>query len=45
MISAMPPPWSAGFAKHGFAVDLRDNEGTRVCVASSRLEYAYCRRS
>jgi len=33
------------FRKHGFAVDLRDNEGTGVSVASSRLEYVYCRRS
>jgi FkbM family methyltransferase len=30
--------------QHGFAADLRDNAGTRVCVTSSRLDYAYFRR-
>jgi FkbM family methyltransferase len=30
--------------QHGFAVDLRDNAGTRVSAASSRIDYAYCRR-
>ena len=31
--------------QHGFAVDLRDNEGARVPVTSGRLDYAYFRRS
>ena len=31
--------------QHGFAVDLRDNEGTRVSATSGRLDYVYCRRS
>jgi FkbM family methyltransferase len=31
--------------QHGFAADLRDNAGTRVCTTSSRLDYAYFRRS
>jgi FkbM family methyltransferase len=31
--------------QHGFAVDLRDNAGTRVSATSSQLDYAYCRRS
>jgi FkbM family methyltransferase len=31
--------------QHGFAADLRDNAGARVCVTSSRLGYAYFRRS
>jgi FkbM family methyltransferase len=30
--------------QHGFAADLRDNAGTRVCATSSRLDYAYFRR-
>jgi FkbM family methyltransferase len=30
--------------QHGFAVDLRDNAGTRVSATSSRLDYAYFRR-
>jgi hypothetical protein len=29
----------------GFAADLRDNGGTRVSATSSRLDYAYFRRS
>jgi FkbM family methyltransferase len=33
------------FRQHGFAVDLRDNVGNRVSATSSRLDYAYCRRS
>jgi len=33
------------FRQYGFAVDLRDNEGTRVSASSGRLDYAYCRRS
>jgi hypothetical protein len=33
------------FRHHGFAVDLRHNEGTRVSASSDRLDYAYCRRS
>jgi FkbM family methyltransferase len=33
------------FRHHGFVVDLRDNEGTRVSADSGRLDYAYCRRS
>ena len=32
------------FREHGFAVDLRDNAGTRVTAASGRLDYAYFRR-
>jgi FkbM family methyltransferase len=31
--------------QYGFAIDLRDNAGTRVSATSDRLEYAYCRRS
>jgi FkbM family methyltransferase len=31
--------------QYGFAIDLRDNAGTRVSATSGRLEYAYCRRS
>jgi FkbM family methyltransferase len=31
--------------KHGFDLDLCDNEGTRVSATSGRLGYAYCRRS
>jgi FkbM family methyltransferase len=31
--------------QRGFAADLRDNAGTRVSAASSRLDYAYFRRS
>ena len=31
--------------KHGFDLELCDNEGTRVSATSSRLDYAYCRRS
>ena len=31
--------------QHGFAADLRDNTGTRVCATSSRPDYAYFRRS
>jgi FkbM family methyltransferase len=31
--------------QHGFAADLRDNVGTRVSAGSSRLDYAYFRRS
>jgi len=27
--------------QHGFAADLRENAGTRVCATSSRLDYAY----
>ena len=27
--------------QHGFAVDLRDNAGTRVSTTSSRPDYAY----
>jgi FkbM family methyltransferase len=30
--------------QHGFAADLRDNAGTSVRAASSRLDYAYFRR-
>ena len=30
--------------QYGFAIDLRDNAGTRVSATSDRLEYAYCRR-
>lgn len=30
---------------HGFAVELRDNDGHRVAAASGHLDYAYCRRS
>ena len=30
--------------RHGFAIDLRDNDGVRVTDASGRPEYAYCRR-
>lgn len=30
--------------QHGFAVALRDNDGTRVAATSGRLDYAYCRR-
>ena len=30
--------------KHGFKVDLRDNDGARVAVTSERLSYAYCQR-
>lgn len=33
------------FRRHGFAVDLRDNTGTRVSATSRRLDYAYFRRS
>jgi hypothetical protein len=33
------------FRKHGFDLDLRDNEGTRVSATSDRLDYVYCRRS
>jgi FkbM family methyltransferase len=29
---------------HGFAVDLRDNDGGRLPPDSDRLEYVYCRR-
>jgi FkbM family methyltransferase len=31
--------------EHGFAADLRDNAGSRVSATSTRLEYAYFRRS
>jgi FkbM family methyltransferase len=31
--------------RQSLAVDLRDNEGNRVSANSSRLNYAYCRRS
>jgi FkbM family methyltransferase len=31
--------------QYGFAIDLRDNAGTRVSANSGRLDYAYCRRS
>jgi FkbM family methyltransferase len=31
--------------KHGFDLDLRDNDGTRVSATSDRLDYVYCRRS
>jgi FkbM family methyltransferase len=31
--------------EHGFDLELRDNEGTRVAATSDRLEYIYCRRS
>jgi FkbM family methyltransferase len=31
--------------QRGFAADLRDNAGTRVSATSSRLDYAYFRRS
>ncbi len=34
-----------GLRRRGFAVDLRDNAGTRVSATSDRLDYAYCRRS
>lgn len=33
------------FRRHGFALDLRDNEGNRVSASSGRLDYAYCRQS
>jgi FkbM family methyltransferase len=33
------------FRRQGFAVDLRDNAGTRVSGTSRRLDYAYFRRS
>ena len=33
------------FRREGFAVDLRDNAGTRVSGTSRRLDYAYVRRS
>jgi len=33
------------FRREGFAVDLRDNAGTRVSGTSRRLDYAYFRRS
>jgi FkbM family methyltransferase len=31
--------------KHGFDLELCDNEGARVSATSDRLEYVYCRRS
>jgi FkbM family methyltransferase len=31
--------------QHGFALNLCDNEGTRVSASSGRLDYVYCRRS
>jgi FkbM family methyltransferase len=33
------------FRRHGFAVDLHDNAGTRVSGTSRRFDYAYFRRS
>jgi FkbM family methyltransferase len=30
--------------RHGFTVDLQDNDGDQVAVTSPRLEYAYCTR-
>ena len=30
--------------RHGFSVDLRDNDGRRVGAGSGRFDYAYCRR-
>jgi FkbM family methyltransferase len=32
------------FGHHGFAVDLRDNEGRRVSATSGQIDYIYCRR-
>jgi FkbM family methyltransferase len=29
---------------HGFAVELRDNDGSRVAATSNQLSYVYCRR-
>lgn len=30
--------------QHGFDIEMRNNAGTRVAAASSRLDYAYCLR-
>jgi len=30
--------------RHGFTIDLQDNDGNRVAATSPRLEYAYCTR-
>jgi FkbM family methyltransferase len=30
--------------RHGFTVDLRDNNGSRVTATSGHLDYVYCRR-
>jgi biotin operon repressor len=30
--------------RHGFAIDLRDNDGRNTASASDHPDYAYCRR-
>jgi FkbM family methyltransferase len=31
--------------RHGFAIDLRDNDGGRVSATSDQFDYAYCKRA
>jgi FkbM family methyltransferase len=38
------PALISRLAAHGFAADLRDNDGRQVTAGSARLDYAYCRR-
>jgi FkbM family methyltransferase len=40
-----PLPLLAKLERHGFRLDLRDNDGRRVPPASNLLDYAYGRRS